>query len=70
LRIWNLASRKEVAACENAHASFLRGVSVTADGERVISAGDDRAVRIWDTTNGKLVWMAEGRTESASRLVG
>ncbi|KAJ8905874.1 hypothetical protein NDN08_002378 [Rhodosorus marinus] len=53
LRIWNLASRREVATCENAHASFLRGVSVTADGERVISAGDDRAVRIWDTTNGE-----------------
>jgi len=29
------------------HAGFVRGVSLTAEGDGILSVGDDRCVRLW-----------------------
>jgi WD40 repeat protein len=37
------------------HQALIRFVSFTRDGKFVVSAGDDKAVRVWDVTSGKTV---------------
>jgi len=52
VRAWNLAGRSEALCVEKAHASFVRGVAVSADGERIFSCGDDKAIRSWNMDTG------------------
>jgi WD40 repeat protein len=47
LRVWDPVSKQEVQRL-NGHTDAVRGVSVTADGRRVLSGGDDRTVRLWE----------------------
>lgn len=47
LRIWDLATGKELAQVE-AHIGGSIGVAVSPDGKRALTSGDDRMVRLWD----------------------
>jgi WD40 repeat protein len=40
---------------EAAHDGWIRDLDVTPDGNRVVTCGRDRAVRVWSTADGKLV---------------
>src|SRR5215471_6764616 len=42
------------------HMALIRAVLFTPDGQRLISAGDDRVIRIWNTGNGKTVQTLRG----------
>ena len=42
------------------HASLIRDVIFTRDGKQLISAGDDKVVRVWDTTTGETVRVIRG----------
>lgn len=46
LRVWNLINQKCVWK-HSAHRGFIRGVTVTPDADGILSAGDDRTVRLW-----------------------
>ena len=35
----------------NAHSDYIRSVSFSPDGTRIVSAGRDRAIRMWSTTD-------------------
>jgi len=47
LRAWNLTSR-ELSWRVKAHEGFVRGISATNSGERILTCGDDKTIRIWD----------------------
>lgn len=47
MRAWNVTTR-ELTWRVKAHKGFVRGMSPTVDGERIITCGDDKAIRIWD----------------------
>ena len=45
--MWNTAYNTVIQTLQDAHAGFVRGLSITPDGERFISCSDDKAVKIW-----------------------
>jgi WD40 repeat protein len=52
LRVWEVASGKEVAGNEEAHQGTLTRLAVAANG-LVATASDDHTARVWDATTGQ-----------------
>ena len=52
LKLWDLASRKLMWSAV-AHAGFVRGISISADGESVVTCSDDKTVKVWDMHAGQ-----------------
>eukprot|EP00466_Bigelowiella_natans_P004871 jgi/Bigna1/81061/fgenesh1_pg.77_\ len=46
LRVWNLAER-ECLWSAKAHNGFVRGIAADANGERMVTCGDDSTVKLW-----------------------
>jgi eukaryotic-like serine/threonine-protein kinase len=59
IRIWN-PETGELLQYWSGHDAMIHGVAVTADGQRIITGGEDRLVRIWDARNGELLKTLEG----------
>ncbi|KAA8912372.1 hypothetical protein TRICI_003489 [Trichomonascus ciferrii] len=49
IRLWNLARAKCTAVLDG-HVSVVRGLEFSADGRRLVSAGRDRVVNVWEGT--------------------
>jgi mono/diheme cytochrome c family protein len=45
------------------HTGAIRAVACSADGKRIASAGEDRTVRIWETSTGKELLRLEGHAD-------
>src|SRR5206468_2420266 len=63
LRLLDLASGQEVQRFIG-HSDTVRAAVLTADGKRLISAGEDRMVRVWDVQAGREM-QRFGRSASA-----
>ena len=48
------------------HASWVRSLNVSRDGQKLISASDDRTVRIWDLVTGDVLAVMSGHAASVS----
>lgn len=48
---WDMQTQQQVAEME--HGSWLRALTVAADGRTAYSAGDDRAICVWDLATGE-----------------
>jgi WD repeat and SOF domain-containing protein 1 len=53
IRLWDITSRRSLRVLRG-HAGAARGLSVTFDGRRCISCGDDGTVRIWQMPRASL----------------
>jgi WD40 repeat protein len=42
--------------------SFVMSVAFSADGKRLVSAGDDQTVKVWDATSGQEMLTLKGHT--------
>src|SRR5439155_528863 len=51
-----------------AHAGWVAGLAVTADGKTLASVGSDRKVRLWDTASGKARATLVGHTDTVSAV--
>lgn len=51
-----------------AHQAFVSSVCVHPDGRWVLSGGDDRNLRLWDVTNGRLLRTLGGHTRRVSGI--
>jgi WD40 repeat protein len=60
VRLWDLASRREVTAIGDAHESYASSIIVSPKGF-LLTAGDDGSVRVWDAATTRQRWksMAE-----------
>jgi WD repeat and SOF domain-containing protein 1 len=47
IKVWNLSGRKAQLSVPRAHEGFVRGLTISLDG-LLLSAGDDRTVKIWN----------------------
>ncbi|MBD2772333.1 hypothetical protein ICL16_09665, partial [Iningainema sp. BLCCT55] len=45
------------------HSDGVRAVAVTPDGGRVISASDDRTLKVWDMASGKELFSLQGHSD-------
>ena len=57
---WDTAMRKPVHAVGDAHAKWIRKVTVSPDGRLVASVADDMVCRLWDGYTGALVCELRG----------
>jgi WD40 repeat protein len=44
------------------HMATIRGIAFTADGKQLVSAGDDKVIRVWDLASGKTVRTIRGES--------
>ncbi len=74
--LWQLPTRKPSRVIEGAaapaagqpavadkHVDWIRALSFTPDGKFLVSAGDDKAIIVWEVETGKFVRRLEGSTE-------
>ncbi|MBD2778197.1 WD40 repeat domain-containing protein, partial [Iningainema tapete] len=50
------------------HSASVTAVAVTTDGGRVISASDDRTLKVWDMASGKELFSLQGHSDGVSAV--
>ena len=60
--LYNAATGAEVALLTG-HASWVRSVSFSLDGQTLASASDDKTVRLWDVSGGEELSVLQGHTD-------
>lgn len=48
------------------HTATVHGVAFTPDGKKLVSAGDDKVIRVWDLTNGRTIGTMRGDSSVGS----
>jgi hypothetical protein len=59
LRIWDLASGRELSRLRDGGRKGMRSVASSPDGKRILMGGSD-GVRMWDAQTGAVPWQATG----------
>ena len=64
LRVRSVATRQSPALVREliGHTGFVNACAVTPDSRRIISASDDRTLKVWDLDSGRLLDTFEGHT--------
>ena len=69
IRVWDAKTGKAVRTLGTPEQGAAWALSVSADGKRAISAGNDQIVHVWDLKAGKEIVALRGHTSSVSGAV-
>ena len=58
-----VATGKEAKRFEGGSGGYVLGMALSPDGRRLLTAHEDKTVRLWDVTTGKEVQRFEGHTD-------
>ena len=64
VRIWDLATGRQVGGALKAHEGEVVSVALSADGSRAVSKGADNTLRVWDLETGARMGVVLGRDYS------
>jgi RNA polymerase sigma factor (sigma-70 family) len=64
IRLWELASPREIRPQTGSHHSAIADAAFIPDGRSIVTVGQDRTVRFWDPATGKEVCQLEGSSAS------
>jgi WD40 repeat protein len=62
LKVWNLDTGHMLRTMKG-HSGTVWAVAVTADGERALSASEDRTVKVWNLRSGRMLNTLEGHLD-------
>jgi WD40 repeat protein len=60
---WNLETKKQLRAIDDAHAKWIRGVEASRDGKLIASVADDMVCRLWNAESGEKLREFRGHAE-------
>src|SRR5205814_650843 len=63
VKLWDLASGKEVLSLEGDASGWARGLAFAPGGRMLASVGSDRTIRLWDAMVGRCLRTLTGHTE-------
>src|SRR5206468_1147679 len=63
LKVWDLESGRKLRTLEG-HSGSVRGVAVSPDGRRAVSASADNTLKVWDLESGRELRTLEGHSGS------
>jgi len=68
IRLWDVATGKEIGLPLKGHDSFVSSIVFLPDGKRLASGSGDQTIRIWDVTTGECLDVLRGHTLEVYRL--
>ena len=61
MRVWDANAGRDRAL--KGHTDLVRAVALSRDGQCIVSVGDDKSVRVWNTSTGQLLRTLQGHSE-------
>ncbi len=70
IRLWELATSKQIGQPIAAHTGNVTSLAFSPDGKMLASGGDDRAIRLWDVATGKAMTYPPLTEKSVNQIGG
>jgi WD40 repeat protein len=67
VKFWNPETRQEMYASPG-HTSVVLSLETTANGDRIVTGGDDQLIKVWDAKNGTLLQTIKGNNVSVRHV--
>ena len=69
LKIWHKQTEEPiVTALKDRHSKKINDVIFSPDGETIVSASDDKTVKLWNSNNGELLRTLEGHPDGVTKV--
>ncbi|BAY24098.1 protein kinase [Calothrix sp. NIES-2100] len=67
IKLWNIATGKQISTLEG-HSQRVNVVSISPNGETLVSGSDDNTIKVWNLATGKLIRTLLGHSDSIHAL--